>query len=250
MLLEIIKSNIGDEDVNSVNARDLYSHLKVKTDFSHWIKRAIKKYDFVENEDYLTIDKKDGRQILKDYIITLDMAKELAMTENNAKGKETRKYFIKCEKEFNKPKTMTVEELLAYNMKVISNIKAENLVLKSANETMKPKALFADSVASSKASILIGQYAKLISGGDFVIGQNRLFTILRENGFLHKSGARRNQPLQKYIDNNVFETVERTVNNPDGSVRITITTKITGKGQVYLIDKIKEIFKKGLKCTM
>lgn len=97
-LIEIQKKEIGTEEVNSVNAREIHSFLKVKTEFSHWIKRAIKKYDFLENVDYLTVVKKDGRQTLKDYIVTIDMAKELSMLENNEKGKEIRKYFISCEK--------------------------------------------------------------------------------------------------------------------------------------------------------
>ena len=115
---------------------------------------------------------------------------------------------------------------------------------KKIDTEYKPKALFADSVAQSKSSILIGQFAKAISTDDFKIGQNKLFKWLREQGYLIDGGQRHNQPKQKYIDNGYFEVVERTVNNPDGSVRITITTKITGKGQVALTKKIKEHFKK------
>jgi len=105
-------------------------------------------------------------------------------------------------------------------------------------EERRPKALFADSVAQSSGSILVGQFAKLISTDGFKIGQNRMFRWLRENGYLHASGARRNQPKQRYIENGWFEIVERTVNNPDGSTRITLTTKITGKGQVALAERV------------
>ena len=78
---------------------------------------------------------------------------------------------------------------------------------------------------------------------DFTIGQNRLFECFKNNGYLMKSGTRKNQPMQKYIDNKYFEVVERTIINPDGSVRITITPKITGKGQVALTDKIINSYK-------
>ncbi len=111
--------------------------------------------------------------------------------------------------------------------------------------SQRPKALFADSVAQSEGSILVGQFAKLISTKEFKIGQNRLFRWLRENGYLHASGARRNQPYQRYIERGWFEIVERTVNNPDGSVRITLTTKITGKGQVALEERIVASLKEG-----
>ena len=97
-LIKIESSVIGAEEVNSVNARDIHTYLEVKTVFAHWIKRAIQKYDFVENEDYISFitDAKSGK---RDFIVTLDMAKELSMLENNKKGKETRKYFIQMEKE-------------------------------------------------------------------------------------------------------------------------------------------------------
>lgn len=78
----------------------------------------------------------------------------------------------------------------------------------------------------------------MICTDGFKIGQNRLFRWLREHGYLHAHGARRNQPYQRYIDNGWFEVIERTVNNPDGTTRITLTTKITGKGQVALTPKI------------
>ena len=104
-------------------------------------------------------------------------------------------------------------------------------------EEQKPKVLFADSVETSTASILIGDLAKLIKQNGHDIGQNRLFKWLRENDYLIKSGERKNMPTQKSMDLGLFEVKERTVNNPDGSIRITKTTKVTGKGQVYFINK-------------
>lgn len=95
-LLQISTSTIGAENVNSVNAREIHTYLEVKTRFNDWIQRAIEKYDFEENIDYSKMSNGTSRGI--DYIVTLDMAKELAMLENNPKGKETRKYFINFEK--------------------------------------------------------------------------------------------------------------------------------------------------------
>lgn len=96
-LLQINTLIIGTEKVNSVNARETYEYLGLaKGQFSRWIKSAIDKYDFIENEDYITID--TNVEGTKDYIVTLDMAKELCLVSNTAKGKETRKYFINFEK--------------------------------------------------------------------------------------------------------------------------------------------------------
>lgn len=96
-----------------------------------------------------------------------------------------------------------------------------------------PKVLFADAVSASTTSILIGELAKLIKQNGVEIGQNRLFKWMRENGFL----MRDNMPTQYAMERGLFVVTERTINNPDGSVRITRTTKVTGKGQAYFINR-------------
>ena len=102
---------------------------------------------------------------------------------------------------------------------------------------MKPKALFADAVATSKSDILIGQLAKILRQNGYETGQNRLFKWLREHHYLCSKGVRYNQPTQKAMELGLFKVKERTVNNPDGSSRITVTTKVTGKGQQYFINR-------------
>ncbi|MCI7686604.1 MAG: phage antirepressor [Clostridiales bacterium] len=105
-------------------------------------------------------------------------------------------------------------------------------------ERMKPKALFADAVATADTSILVGQLAKILRQNGVQIGQNRLFNWLRENGYLGKAGNNRNLPTQRAMDLGLFEIKESTFQNPDGSVRITRTPKVTGKGQIYFIEKL------------
>ena len=115
---------------------------------------------------------------------------------------------------------------------------AEQLKQKDVQiERMKPKALFADAVASSKNSVLIGELAKIIKAKGYDIGQNKLFTWMRENGYLMKTGEAYNQPTQKSMDLGLMEIKKSTINNPDGSIRTTTTTKVTGKGQVYFVNK-------------
>ena len=104
-------------------------------------------------------------------------------------------------------------------------------------EEMQPKAIFADAVATSKTSILVGDLAKLICQNGVQIGQKLLFEWLRENNYLIKSGSSYNMPKQRYVEQGLFEVKESNVQNPDGSVRITRTTKVTGKGQVYFVNK-------------
>lgn len=106
---------------------------------------------------------------------------------------------------------------------------------------MKPKEIFADAVSTSHTAILIGDLAKILKQNGIETGQKRLFAWLRENGYLIKrKGTDWNMPTQKSMEMGLFEVKESTVNNPDGSVRINRTTKVTGKGQVYFVNKFLE----------
>lgn len=136
---------------------------------------------------------------------------------------------------------MTEDELLANAVLVAQRKIAErDKIIKAQDkkiEEMKPKAIFADAVSTSHTSILIGDLAKLICQNGVQIGQKRLFEWLRSNGYLIKNGASKNMPVQRYIEQGLFEVKESSIQNPDGSVRITRTTKISGKGQVYFVNK-------------
>lgn len=115
--------------------------------------------------------------------------------------------------------------------------KEKNKILQEDNDRMKPKEVFADAVATSETSILIGDLAKILKQNGIQTGQKRLFEWLRQNGYLMNCGASRNLPTQRAMELKLFEVKETAINNPDGSVRITRTTKVTGKGQQYIINK-------------
>lgn len=112
-----------------------------------------------------------------------------------------------------------------------------NKKLEEQNTRMRPKEIFADAVAASKTSILVGELAKLITQNGYEIGQKRLFSWLRGHGYLMQLGESYNMPTQRAIQQGLFEIKESSIQNPDGSVRITKTTKVTGKGQQYFINK-------------
>ena len=137
----------------------------------------------------------------------------------------------------------TIESIISNpdnGIKLLQALKAEqdkNKALEVENTELKPKALFADAVASSKNSILIGELSKIIKANGYDIGQRRLFSWMRDNGYLMKSGEAYNQPTQKSMELGLMEIKKSTINNPDGSIRTTTTTKITGKGQVYFVNK-------------
>lgn len=104
-------------------------------------------------------------------------------------------------------------------------------------EADRPKVLFAGAVSASHTSILIGDLAKLLKQNGYETGQKRLFQQLRDENYLIKSGSSKNMPTQKAMEMGLFEVKETTINNPDGTIRVTKTPKVTGKGQVYFINK-------------
>ena len=225
---ELLKVNYGNDRI-TLSARELHEFLEVKTAFKDWFPRMCG-YGFEENQDFRSkMSKSTGGRPSTDYEITLDMAKEIAMIQRSEKGKEIRQYFLELERRWNSPEAV-MNRALEYSRKQVKALMEEN-------KELKPKAIFADAVSSSDSSILIGQLAKLIRQNGYDIGQNRLFEWMREKGYLIKSGSRRNQPTQKSMDLGLFEVKERTISNPDGSTKIILTTKVTGKGQVYFINK-------------
>ena len=218
-----------DGNEPTVSARELHKALEVNTDFNHWFTRMCE-YGFEDGKDFATfLSESTGGRPSQDAQITVDMAKEIAMLQRTEKGKEVRKYFIQIEKEWNSPERVMARALTIAN-KTIETLKIEN-------SEMKPKALFADAVAASNSNILIGDLAKLIKQNGHDIGQKRLFDWLRDNGYLIKYGSSRNMPTQLAMNLGLFKVKESTFSNPDGSVRITKTTKVTGKGQQYFINK-------------
>ena len=153
------------------------------------------------------------------------------------KGKACRQYLIDLEKAWNTPEQVMARALRLADA-TIEKLKTDSAKLIEDNARMRPKEIFADAVAASHTSILIGDLAKLMKQNGIETGQKRLFEWMRENGYLIKrKGTDWNMPTQKSMDLELFEVKESTVNNPDGSVRINKTTKVTGKGQQYFINK-------------
>lgn len=236
---ELIKINYENSERPTVLGRELHEALGVETRYNDWFQRMCN-YGFTEGKDYYSFlsirsDGLAGKQ-RTDHQLTISMAKELCMIQRTEKGKQCRQYFISVEEEWNKPEAVMARALQMAN-RTLDNIKADNERLALQLKENEPLVLFAKAVETSHTSILIGDLAKLIKQNGVEIGQKRLFAWLRNNGYLIKSGNSVNMPTQKAMELGLFEVKERTINNPDGSVRITKTTKVTGKGQTYFINK-------------
>lgn len=233
---ELIKINY-DTEQPTVSARELHEKLNIGTRFNDWFSR-MKEYGFEEQKDFYSFLSKTSEwgRPATDYNISVDMAKQICMIQRTPEGRECRQYFIDLEKAWNTP-----EQIMSRALKIadrtIEKLKSENAVLTKDVGRMKPKEVFADAVATSNQSILIGQLAKILRQNGIQMGQNRLFQWMRDNGYLMRSGTSYNMPMQRYVEQGLFEIKESTVANPDGSIRNTLTPKVTGKGQLYFVNK-------------
>ena len=229
---ELFKVNYDNNRI-TLSARDLHEFLEINTQYTKWFERMAD-YGFNENIDYQAISQKrltaqGNETTYTDHQITIEMAKEIAMLQRNEKGKQARQYFIELEKKWNSPEAV-INRALEYSRKQVKALMLEN-------SELKPKAIFADAVSASKTSILVGELAKVLKANGIDIGQKRLFAWLRDNHYLMQKGESYNLPTQKSMDLGLMEIKKSTVNNADGSIRTVTTTKITGKGQIYFINK-------------
>ena len=230
---ELIKVNT---DTQTVSARELHEKLNIESNFTTWFKRMCE-YGFEEGKDFFPkMEESTGGRPSVNFDIAIDMAKQICMIQRTPEGKQCRQYLIDLEKAWNTPEQVMARALRIAE-RTIEGLKDTCKHLGTQVQEMQPKALFADAVSASKTSILIGDLAKLICQNGFEIGQKRLFQWLRDNGYLVKNGASKNMPMQRYVEQGLFEIKESNVVNPDGSVRITKTSKVTGKGQVYFVNK-------------
>lgn len=227
---ELITTSQNDQVEIIISGRELHEFLEVKTAYKDWFPRMVS-YGFDEGIDFSSfLSESTGGRPSQDHYIKLDMAKEIAMIQRTEKGKQARQYFLQLEKMWNSPE-MVMKRALEYADRQVKRLELQI-------QQDKPKVIFADAVSASKTSILIGDLAKLLKQNGYETGQKRLFEELRKRGYLIKrKGAEYNSPTQRAMELGLFEVKETAVTHSDGHVSISKTTKVTGKGQQYFINK-------------
>ena len=239
---DLIKINY-ESDNPTISARELHEKLGLEKRFSAWFETNSQ--GFQENEDYTSVlvgtevKNNGGIQLreLQDYQLTTDMAKHICLMSRTEKGKQCRQQLIDLEKAWNTPEQVFARALKMADRE-IERLKADKTVLIEDVERMRPKEIFADAVSVSHTTILIGELAKLIKQNGVDMGEKRLFAWLRENGFLIKrKGTDYNSPTQKSMELGLFTVKETSITHADGHVTVNKTTKVTGKGQQYFINK-------------
>lgn len=238
---EIIKINY-DSEQPTVSARDLYGALEIKERFSAWAERLLNYFGNEEITSVLTpteVQNNGGVQIreLQDYIVSVDTAKHICLMSRTERGKQCRQYLIDLEKAWNTPEQVFARALKMAD-KTIDKLKTDNAALLEDVSRMKPKEVFADAVSTSKASILVGELAKILKQNGYETGEKRLFAQLREEKYLiSRKGTDYNMPTQKSMELGLFEIKETAITHAHGHTTVSKTTKVTGKGQQYFINK-------------
>jgi len=218
----------NDSKEQVVSARELHEKLQSKQQFANWVQNRIESYGFIEGEEFLIILLKtqDGGRPRKEYYFKLDAAKEIAMVENNIQGRNIRKYFIAVEK---KARTIvSLPQTLPEALRFAADL-AEKL------DQQKPLVAFAETCAASQDSILVRELAKLMSKHGINTGEHRLYRILRAWKMIF---PRSTEPYQEYIDRGYFEVVQMA-KEIAGDTRLFKTTRVTPKGQIYIINRLK-----------
>lgn len=234
-LIKVADRTIGDGQVQTINARELHAFLEVGKDFATWIKDRIDQYSFVENQDFVCspvlVSNGRGGHNRKDYHLTLDMAKELAMVERNDKGKQARTYFIECERRA-KANVVDITTALADPAKLRTVLLAYTekvMALEAKVQEQAPKAQFHDAVSEAINCQSVQEIAKVLG-----TGPNRLFRFLRDEGLLMTN----NLPYQQYLDAGHFRVVEKQYNDGRGESHTYTRTLVTGKGLAYIQKRI------------
>ncbi len=239
-LIKISAASFSGQKVNAVDGRELHAFLGVGKVFAAWMPEQIEAYGFVEHQDFEVCfpnleSEGRGGQNRKEYLISLPMAKELAMVQRTAKGKEARLYFIECERRLSDPVNrllaMDKPELLEMAATLARDKQALSMKVQEQAEdiqVLEPKAAFADQVARAGDLFTMAQAAKLLG-----TGRTRLFVWLRQAGFLYQEG-REHIPYQQFVDSGVFKVVLEPFEDSHGRDRCYAKVMITGKGLVAI----------------
>lgn len=224
-----------NSETMTVSARELHEKLNIGTRFNDWFQRMCE-YGFSEGTDFYSKMSKTseaGGRPATDYEISVDMAKEICMIQRTPEGKKVREYLIQLEKAWNTPELVMARGLQAAQ-RVIEQKDEKIKLLTADNERMKPKEIFADAVTASDSSILMRDLAKMMKQNGIPMGEKRLYKWMREHGYIVKHST---LPTQKAMELGLFEIVERTVQRADMAPLVKTTTKVTGKGQQYFLNK-------------
>ena len=243
-LINIVPDDSGRQ---LVCARELHTFIQSKRDFSNWITQRIAKYGFTEGYDFTTNLLNNGRRgkPKKEYYLTLDVAKELSMVENNERGRQARRYFIQCEEELKAKKDIKNADT---QFKLASLITENAMAIKELREDLKAMVLKVDNLpekqkattnrVGAKKNTSIKSFCNMLQRHGRNMGPNQLYTYLRKHGYFSNYGPTKNAPTQKAIELGLFNEKERLLNLDTQTLSIRHKKMLTPKGIEYFTKKL------------
>lgn len=233
-LIPIQLADIGGEQIQTCNARELHKFLEVKSHFRDWIKNRIEDFRFVEDQDFTTVAKfLAGGGKAKEYFLTLSMAKELCMVERNAKGKEARLYFIECERQAKAAQpAFAIPQTYPEALRLAADLADKNAQLIAQAEANAPKVEFTEDVTASGKEMTITAAAKTLG-----IGPKKLFDWLRQHKFLYSQST---QAMQTAITRGLMVVRFADITRTDGSKEKKAHAHVTGKGLFYFYQALRK----------
>ncbi len=230
---QLIKTNQNNNGEIIISGRELHEFLEVKERYIQWIERMLE-YGFSEGIDYVSLtekvrsEKRARTYDQTDHHLKLDMAKEISMIQRSDKGKQARQYFLQIEKLWNSPEAIMKRALEYADRKMIE--------LQTVIDKQQPFVNFAETCMATEKSLLVRELAKLISKEGILIGERRLYQKLREWKMIFQN---KNEPYQEYVDREYF-TISQGVRTSSSGSHTWLTMRITPKGQMYIIDRLKK----------
>ena len=230
-LIPLHSQTIDGNAVETVSARELHAFLEVQTRFNDWIKNRIEQYDFVENQDFLVVTEKkvtmtdagEKATLIKEYHITLDMAKELAMVERTEKGKQARQYFIECERKLRETQAKLAPKTYVEALRTLADEVEAHEQTKQTLAIAEPKAQYFDKLVERNLLTNFTTTAK-----EFGVKRNDFIAYLLDNGYIYRDQRGNLLPYAVHVPH-LFEVKEYSKDAHSG-----VQTLVTPKGRETL----------------
>jgi anti-repressor protein len=234
---QLIKVEVNQNNEQAVSARELHEKLGIRKDFTDWFKYQIEKLGLREGFEFTPIlgkTSEQGGRPSADYAVPLDIAKHICMISGGEQAHKIREYFIQIERAWNSPEQVMARALQIANKRIDSYIQTI--------KELAPAAEFGNAVSKNAGGILIRDYVKILENDGIKIGQDKLFSWLHLNGYIYRQKGYKPQwiPYKHYIEQGLFRVKETPISSPEYGDWISITIRVTGKGQKYFYEKLKE----------
>jgi len=242
---QLIKIEVNQNNEQAVSARELHEKLGIQKRFTDWFYYQAEKLNLIEDQEFITIlgeTSEQGGRPATDFIVPLDIAKHICMISGGEQAHTIREYFIAVERAWNSPEQV-MARALRYAQNQLDTYKDKLLIAEKTVKELAPAAEFGNAVSNNAGGILVRDYVKILENDGIKIGQDKLFSWLHLNGYIYRQKGYKPQwiPYKQYVEQGLFRVKETPVSSPQYGDWISITIRVTGKGQKYFYEKLKAV---------